>query len=120
MKTKNFITIGTFDGVHAGHSLLFNRLNVLAANSLQQPLVLYFALPPKTLLSAHPEMTVLTTAEEKKPLLQEASAAKTIELDLDKIHNQSPEEFFNNLLTRYQMGGLLIGKDFAFGKDRQG
>ena len=120
MKTKHFITIGTFDGVHAGHRFLFNRLNVLAANSLQQPLVLYFALPPKTLLSAHPEMTVLTTAEEKKPLLQEASAAKTIELDFDKIHNQSPEEFFNNLLTRYQMGGLLIGKDFAFGKDRQG
>lgn len=120
MATKHFITIGTFDGVHAGHRFLFNRLNVLAANALQQPLVLYFPLPPKTLLSAHPEMTVLTTPEEKQRLLQEASAAKTIALDFNKIHNQSPEEFFNELVNRYQMGGLLIGKDFAFGKDRQG
>lgn len=120
MKTKHFITIGTFDGVHAGHQFLFNRLNVLAAHALQQPLVLYFPLPPKTLLAPHPEMTVLTTPQEKKVLLQQASAAKTIALDFDKIHNQSPADFFNELLTRYQMGGLLIGKDFAFGKDRQG
>ena len=120
MKTKHFITIGTFDGVHAGHQFLFNRLNVLAAHALQQPLVLYFPLPPKTLLAPHPEMTVLTTPQEKKVLLQQASAAKTIALDFDKIHNQSPSDFFNELLTRYQMGGLLIGKDFAFGKDRQG
>lgn len=120
MKTKHFITIGTFDGVHAGHQFLFNRLNVLAAHALQQPLVLYFPLPPKTLLAPHPEMTILTTPQEKKLLLQKASAAKTIALDFDKIHNQSPADFFNELLTRYQMGGLLIGKDFAFGKDRQG
>lgn len=120
MKTKHFITIGTFDGVHAGHQFLFNRLNVLAAHALQQPLVLYFPLPPKTLLAPHPEMTILSTPQEKKVLLQQASAAKTIALDFDKIHNQSPSDFFNELLTRYQMGGLLIGKDFAFGKDRQG
>ena len=120
MKTKHFITIGTFDGVHAGHRFLFNRLNVLAAHHLQAPLVLYFPLPPKTLLSPRPEMTVLTTPDEKRPLLQQASAAKVIALDFEKIHNQTPQEFFNELLTRYQMGGLLIGKDFAFGKDRQG
>ncbi len=120
MKTKHFITIGTFDGVHAGHQFLFNRLNVLAAHALQQPLVLYFPLPPKTLLAPHPEMTILSTPQEKKVLLQQASAAKTIALDFDKIHNQSPSDFFNELLIRYQMGGLLIGKDFAFGKNRQG
>lgn len=120
MKTKHFITIGTFDGVHAGHRFLFNRLNVLAVQHLLQPMVLYFPLPPKTLLAKHPEMTVLTTSQEKQALLQQASAANTVALDFEKIHNQTPQEFFNELINRYQMGGLLIGKDFAFGKDRQG
>lgn len=120
MKTKHFITIGTFDGVHAGHRFLFNRLNVLAVQHLLQPMVLYFPLPPKTLLAKHPEMTVLTTPQEKQALLQQASAANTVAMDFEKIHNQTPQEFFNELINRYQMGGLLIGKDFAFGKDRQG
>lgn len=120
MTLKNFITIGTFDGVHAGHRFLFNRLNVLAANTLTNPLVLYFPLPPKTLLSPRPEMTVLTTPDEKQPLLEEAAGARAVALDFKQVRNQMPEEFFEILLTRYQMGGLLIGKDFAFGKDRAG
>ena len=66
MKRKNFITIGTFDGVHSGHCHLFARLETLAAGALLKPLALYFPLPPKTLLSAHPEMSVLTLPQEKK------------------------------------------------------
>ncbi len=120
MKTKNFITVGTFDGVHAGHRFLFNRLNVLAAQTLTNPLVLYFPLPPKTLLAKHPEMTVLTLPEEKQKLLEEASASQVKPLDFDKIRQKSPDNFFRDLLARYHMGGLLVGKDFAFGKDRAG
>lgn len=47
MKRKNFITIGTFDGVHTGHCHLFARLETLAAGALLKPLALYFPLPPK-------------------------------------------------------------------------
>ena len=65
-------------------------------------------------------MTVLTTPDEKEPLLEEAAGARAVALDFKQVRNQTPEEFFEILLTRYQMGGLLIGKDFAFGKDRAG
>ena len=120
MSKKNFITIGTFDGVHIGHRCLFNRLEALAVRHLQRPLALYFPYPPKTLLSAHPEMTVLTTPAEKKALLKPL-VSHTQALDFAQCRNMEPLDFFENiLLGTYQMGGLLIGQDFAFGKDRRG
>ena len=119
-KGNKFITIGTFDGLHAGHRFLFNRLETLAAQHLMKPLALYFPLPPKTLLSTQPEMTVLSTPQEKQKLFRDLGVpAQT--LDFEACRNLSPEKFFNEvLLKKYRMGGLLVGLDFAFGKDREG
>ncbi len=119
MKKKNFITIGTFDGVHTGHRFLFGRLEALAAQYRQKPLILYFPLPPKTLLSSDPEMTVLTMPQEKKILLKK-SGTPALVLEFAKCRNLSPKQFFNLLLSHYNMGGLLVGADFAFAKGRQG
>ena len=119
MKKKNFITIGTFDGMHTGHHFLFGCLETLAAQYRQKPLVLYFPLPPKTLLSAVPEMTVLTLPEEKKSLLKKAGTP-ALALDFSKCRNLTAQHFFNLLLTQYNMGGMIVGADFAFGKNRQG
>lgn len=119
MKKKNFITIGTFDGVHTGHRFLFGCLETCAAKHRQKPLVLYFPMPPKTLLSTYPEMTVLTLPKEKKNLLKE-SGTPAVALEFSSCQNLNPEQFFNLLLTKYNLGGLLVGPDFAFGKNRQG
>lgn len=118
-KAKNFITVGTFDGLHAGHRALFGKLEMLAARAQMRPLVLYFPIPPKTLLSAHPEMTVLTLPAEKKFLFKKASI-RAQALDFATCRNLTPEQFFNILREKYNMGGFLAGPDFAFGKDRQG
>lgn len=114
-----FITIGTFDGVHTGHRFLFGRLETLAAQYRLKPLVLYFPLPPKTLLSNHPEMTVLSSPEEKRVLLRQ-SGTPCQALDFNLLRTLSAQQFFNRLLTHYKMGGLLVGPDFAFGKNRSG
>lgn len=117
---KNFITLGTFDGVHLGHRHLFTRLDALAARHLMRPLVLYFPLPPKTILSPHPEMSVLTLPDEKKHLLKNLGLRANA-LDFETLHNQTPQQFFEEILVKkYNVGGLLVGPDFAFGKDRQG
>ncbi|MBP5430489.1 MAG: riboflavin biosynthesis protein RibF [Elusimicrobiaceae bacterium] len=116
---KNFITIGTFDGLHLGHQHLFNLLEGRAAQHQQKPLALYFPLPPKTLQSTHPEMTVLTLPDEKKALLKQLGVpAQT--LDFTRLRSLSPQQFFNRLLHHYDCGGVLVGADFAFGKNRTG
>lgn len=115
----HFITIGTFDGIHTGHRFLFGRLETLAAQYRLKPLVLYFPLPPKTLLSPQPEMTVLSSPEEKRLLLRKTGTPGKV-LDFNELRTLSAQQFFKLLLTRYQMGGLLVGPDFAFGKNRCG
>ena len=116
---KQFITIGTFDGVHIGHHYLFNKLETLAALHRLRAHVLYFPLPPKTLLSTHPEMSVLTLPDEKKALFQKAGV-RAEALDFRAVRSLSPQQFFHRLCNQYQLGGLLVGADFAFGKNREG
>ncbi len=118
-KAKHFITVGTFDGLHNGHRALFGKLEMLAAQHRLKPLALYFPLPPKTLLSEHPEMTVLTLPDEKKFLFKKEDIPAQA-LDFSACRNLSPEQFFDILCNQYHMGGFLAGPDFAFGKDRQG
>ncbi len=116
---KNLITIGTFDGIHLGHQHLFNLLEARAALHQLKPLVLYFPLPPKTLLSPRPEMSVLTLPDEKRALLKKLGIRAEL-LDFNKLRSLSPQQFFNRLVNRFDCGGLLIGADFAFGKNREG
>lgn len=118
-RTKNFITVGTFDGLHNGHRALCGKLEMQAAQHQMHPLALYFPLPPKTLLASTPEMTVLTLPDEKRFLFKK-SAIDARPLDFAACRNLSPEQFFSVLREKYNMGGLLAGPDFAFGKDRQG
>lgn len=116
---KQFLTIGSFDGVHLGHQHLFNTLEARAVRYRQRAAVLYFPLPPKTLLSTQPEMTVLTLPDEKKSLFKKMDL-RAEALDFQKLRFRSPQQFFSRLLHHYHMGGLLIGADFAFGKNREG
>ena len=117
--TKNYITIGTFGGVHAGHRFLLNELEMQAAKARLKPLVLYFPLPPKTLLGDKPEMTVLTLPDEKKRYFRELGT-HTQALDFTTCRKMSAEKFFKDiLLKQFDMGGLIVGADFALGKDRQ-
>ena len=41
-------------------------------------------------------------------------------LDFNKLRSLSPQQFFNRLVNHFDCGGLLIGADFAFGKNREG
>ncbi len=116
---KQFLTIGTFDGVHLGHQHLFNTLEARAVRQQMRAKVLYFPLPPKTLLSAHPEMSVLTLPDEKKNVFKKLGM-RAEALDFQQLRSLSPRQFFNRLVHHYDMGGLLVGADFAFGKGREG
>ena len=116
---KNLITIGTFDGIHLGHQHLFNLLEARAALHQLKPLALYFPLPPKTLLSTQPEMSVLTLPDEKKAIFKKLGI-RTKQLDFNNLRGLSPQQFFNRLVNQFDCGGLLVGADFAFGKNREG
>ena len=115
--SKTFITIGTFDGVHRGHKKLFTLLKHEAKNLGLSPLALVFQMPPKNILNNNLEQSVLLDLKQKKELLKDI---KTVYLDFNKIKNLTADEFFDVLIKKYKMGAIIVGKDFAFGKNRQG
>lgn len=114
---KTFITIGTFDGVHRGHKKLFTLLKHEAKKLGLSPLALVFQFPPKNILNNNLEQSVLLDLKQKKELLKDI---KTVYLDFNKVKDLSADEFFSILLNKYKMGAIIVGKDFAFGKNRQG
>lgn len=114
---KTFITIGTFDGLHRGHKKLFSTLVKLAEKFNYEPLALVFQIPPKNILNNKLEQSVLVDLKQKKELLKNI---KTVFIDFEKVKDLSAQEFFDLLIKKYKMGGIICGKDFAFGKNRQG
>ncbi|MCL2888761.1 MAG: riboflavin biosynthesis protein RibF [Elusimicrobia bacterium] len=117
---KNFITIGGFDGVHTGHVKLISRLKKLARAAKMKSAVLYFQFPPKAYITGGARLSILTLPGEKFALLSSQEADITRPLNFKRIRFLSRENFFDLLLKTYKMGGLLVGRDFAFGRGRRG
>ena len=69
---KSIITIGTFDGVHLGHRLIFSRLNEIAKKKNKDSTLLTFSPHPRHVLYPDDQdMKLLNTLDEKKTLLEE-------------------------------------------------
>ncbi|MFA6583476.1 MAG: FAD synthetase family protein, partial [Elusimicrobiaceae bacterium] len=118
---KNFVTVGTMDGVHRGHAFIIGELARLARDARMKSLVLFFDYPPKAVLRGALFQSMITTPDERRALILKAGADKAeCEHFTPELAVRSHEYFFSLLLSKYNMGGLLIGKDFAFGKDRMG
>jgi riboflavin kinase/FMN adenylyltransferase len=117
---KNFITIGSFDGVHIGHRRLIYTLKDLSAQNKMKSALITFPYPPRVVMAENKEMSVITAPKEKYKLLAGFGVDNIVKLNFEEIKDYACEEFFCILLKKYRMGGFLAGKDFAFGKDRGG
>ena len=70
-ENKTIITIGTFDGVHLGHSVILNRLNAIAQKTkMQSVLITFFPHPRHVLQTTDQDMKLINTLDEKKILLK--------------------------------------------------
>lgn len=122
MTSKTALTIGTFDGVHIGHISLIKKLSEKAKRYGLQTKVVFFPIPPKFYISGKFEGNLITTLQERKKLLLKAGADLVEELIFDeKIKNMSADDFFQKfILDRHKAAVLVVGRDFAIGKDRSG
>lgn len=119
----SFVTDGMFDGLHLGHQKILKTLVAEArAEGLPSVVLSYW---PHPRLVLHPEdqsLKILTTADEKREVLEELGLDYFITLPFSlEFASLSHHRFLEEILwNRLHVRKLLVGYDHRFGKDRLG
>ena len=117
------VAIGNFDGVHRGHAALLRRLIQLKSRLKCLAQVITFDPSPASVLRPHINIEPLTTLDERLALISQFDGIdSTLVLKSSpELLEQSASAFWNELLCRQlQIQGIVEGRNFCFGKDRQG
>ena len=117
----SILTIGAFDGIHRGHQALVRQVIERAQwKGCQSGVVTFFPHPVNVLF---PERGVqcITTPGEKAAILERFG------LDMMVLIQFTPElaalpagQFVNMLVDHLHPTELWVGRDFTFGKEREG
>ncbi|CAH0186056.1 MULTISPECIES: bifunctional riboflavin kinase/FAD synthetase [unclassified Microbacterium] len=111
------VAIGKFDGVHAGHRAVIERLKADAAASGARSVAVTFDRNPLALL--RPELCPdnVVSTDRKLELLGGLGLDATLLLTFDsELASQSPEAFVEQILVgALHVSTVLVGEDFRFG-----
>ncbi len=116
------VAIGNFDGVHRGHAALLRRLNRLKKRQGCLAQVMTFAPSPTTILRPDLVIEPLTTLDQRLNYIKKYGIDSTLVLKTSvALLEMSAVDFWKELLCRQlQIQGMVEGRNFCFGKDRQG
>jgi riboflavin kinase/FMN adenylyltransferase len=116
------VTIGKFDGVHAGHRAVIAQLVSVAEKTHDTSTVVTFDRHPLSLLAPEKSPTLLTSVEQKLELLAETGINATLLLPFDRALSQLlPEEFIHTVIVNVlHARTVLVGEDFRFGRNGAG
>jgi riboflavin kinase/FMN adenylyltransferase len=116
-RPASVVTIGKFDGVHAGHRAVIAHLLQRAAEDGLASVVVTFDRNPLALLRPDLCPDSLVSVEQKLELLGETGIDATLLVAFDdEFSALSPEEFVRSVLVD-GLGArrVLVGSDFRFG-----
>jgi riboflavin kinase / FMN adenylyltransferase len=116
-----WLTIGSFDGVHLGHQAIVKRLSQGAHKVGSQAVVLTFFPHPAVVLGKRKDPFYLTSSEERAALLKAYGADAVITLPFNReVAATSALDFLAKLNAHLILTFLLVGPDFALGRNREG
>lgn len=115
------LTIGVFDGVHLGHKHLLSQLTEEAKRRNLLSGVVTFRQRPRQVLSPRSKLSLLTDIDRRIDLLKSEGVEVIAILSFTSEFAQLSASQFVSLLKKYlRMKGLVIGPDFALGRNREG
>ena len=115
------IAIGSFDGVHLGHKTLIRKMIASAHANGFNSMVLNFYPQPVVVFRNLQSDYYITNMEERRVLIEELEPDYLVTLPFTKeLATVTAEDFLAELVKRFGMKELWVGKDFALGKGREG
>ena len=115
------VTIGVFDGVHRGHEHLVRRLMDAARRQGLAAVAITFNPHPRSVIRPGTAVTYLSSLEERVEQLQALGLdAVTVLPFTSELAQLSAQDFLAMLVDELQMKCLVVGPDFALGRNRAG
>ena len=116
------VTIGNFDGAHAGHRRIFRRVVELARERGWTPSMLTFDPHPTKVVAPDRAPGLLSTPEQRLQYARAEGIEQAFILPFDEpFSQQSPEQFVRNVLVdRIGARAVLVGDNFRFGRGQSG
>lgn len=121
-KFKNAtITIGSFDGVHAGHQAILRKLIEVANHNKGDSVVITFDPHPRHFFE-NIQIPLLNTLTEKIKNLEEIGIDHLVIVPFDEAFAKiSPIDYVQQfLLGKFQPKTIILGYDHRFGANRAG
>jgi riboflavin kinase/FMN adenylyltransferase len=117
------LTIGTYDGVHAGHQAIIQRINEIAKEVEGESVVLTFDPHPRLVLQPdHKDLKLISTISEKIELFEHFGLEHLVITPFSKdFASMDAAEYVEQVLVKkFRPKVIVIGYDHRFGKGRQG
>ena len=118
---ETILTIGVFDGVHAGHRYLLKKMQQRAAEKSLLSGVVTFSPHPKSVLHPHRQLPCLSNLEDRVRAFRELGInIVTVLTFTPKVARLSAQEFVSLVKKQLRMRSIIVGPDFALGRSREG
>lgn len=116
------VTIGVFDGVHAGHRQVLGIAKSIASSINGTLTAATFDPPPKAFLRAESFAGLLTLPERRAGLLMEngVNHVETLRFDYAMAHMSSDEFVEKILIGALNAQVVIVGRNFRFGHGASG
>ncbi len=120
--TQPVATVGSYDGVHAGHRILIEAVVSRAKARGGSSVVLTFEPHPRITLGQDSNLRLLTSLEEKALLLERLGVDYLIVIPFDKEFSKlSHQQFINDyLIGKVGIVELIVGYNHHFGHNKSG
>jgi riboflavin kinase/FMN adenylyltransferase len=120
-QTETLVTIGVFDGVHAGHRYLLEKLRQRAAERNLLSGVVTFNPHPQSVLHPHNQLPRLSSLEDRVRVLEELGVNIVAVLTFTpEVAQLSARQFMALIEKQLRISGIIVGPDFALGQRREG
>jgi riboflavin kinase/FMN adenylyltransferase len=120
-KGETLLTIGVFDGVHAGHRYLLEKLQQQATEKNLLSGVVTFNPHPQSVLHPHNQLFWLSDVEDRVRSLKELGINIVAVLTFTpEVAQLSAKEFISLVKKQLKMRGIMVGPDFTLGRGGEG
>jgi len=120
---NSVVTVGTFDGVHAGHRAIMDTVVEKAKERNARSIIVTFDPHPRDIINpGETGIKLLTTLQERAEILNELGIDRMVVIPFDRDFSLlSSEEFIRDIIyEKIGVSEFVIGYDHHFGRNREG